>query len=287
MPASFAVHGGAGATRDQDYSSQEAHMRELAEQGRARLLDGMSALDAVTWAAEQLEASGLYTAGKGASPNRDGVWELDASIMDGATRQAGAVGCIREIKHPIRAARAVMEHTPHVMLVGAGADAFAEAQGLEKIADPHSYFTPAVRKALKDGELAHGTAGAVARDAEGRLAAATTTGGLLGKMPGRVGDSPLPGSGCWADERVAVSCTGLGEYFIRCAAAADLSARLRYNDEGLAEAADAVLADIAGMGGDGGLIAVDAGGHLVAPFRSSGLKRALAHADGRIEVGAF
>jgi beta-aspartyl-peptidase (threonine type) len=185
------------------------------------------------------------------------------------------------------AARAVMEETPHVLLVGAGAKAFAHGMGLEEIEDPAAYYTPAVRRPVEPGELAHGTVGAVARDIAGRLAAATSTGGLLNKMPGRVGDTPLIGAGTWADERVAVSCTGQGEYFMRAAVAADISARVRYGGQTLASACAGALADMETQGGDGGLIAVDAMGNVSTPYVSEGMKRGIATHTGRFEVKTF
>lgn len=283
----LAMHGGAGPVRGTDYSAAEAHMAELLRKGADLLDDGASALDVVTQMVRALEESGLHVAGKGASPNRDGVWELDASIMDGASRRAGAVAALVGYRSPVHAARAVMERTPHVLLAGAGAAAFCALEGLETVPDPAAYYTPAVKTPVVQGDLVHGTVGAVARDGRGRLAAATSTGGLLNKLPGRVGDSPLIGAGCWADERCAVSCTGQGEYFIRAAVAADVSARMRYGGQSLAAAGAGALADMETQGGDGGLIAVDAAGHVTTPFNSEGMKRGIATQDGRFEVKTF
>lgn len=279
----FALHGGAGVLADRSYEPELIHMEALAEIAKRSLLEGASALDVVCAAVRAMETSGLYVAGKGASPNRAGRYELDASLMDGAQRRAGAVAALEGFVSPIDAARAVMEHTPHVLLAGSGAARFCADHHLEAVADAPSYYTPAA--APDNRAIPTGTVGAVALDQDGRLAAATSTGGTLNKVWGRVGDTPIVGSGSWADERCAVSCTGQGEYFMRANAAADVSARVRYGGDSLDVAVAGALGDVARLGGEGGLIAVDASGAVHVQFNSPGMKRALVHADGRIEVG--
>jgi L-asparaginase / beta-aspartyl-peptidase len=287
MVWSLALHGGAGPTRGRTYEAEEAHMAEVLKRGADMLDAGATALDVVTAMVAELEDCGHHVAGKGASPNLDGIYELDAAIMDGAQRRAGGVAALVGFRSPIGVARAVMETTPHVLLVGNGAAAFAKQAKCEEVGDPSAYYKPAITRVVVPGELAHGTVGAVARDIAGRLAAATSTGGLLGKMPGRVGDAPLIGAGTWADERVAVSCTGQGEYFIRAAVAADISARVRYGGQTLASACAGALADMETQGGDGGLIAVDAMGNVTTPYVSEGMKRGIATQAGRFEVATF
>ena len=291
---SLVIHGGAGAMSGRDYAPELAHMRGLIEAGRDRLRAGATALDVVVETIAALEASGLYVAGRGASAGSAGKFELDASLMEGPTRRAGAVAALQGFASPIRAARAVMERTPHVLLAGAGAAAFARAQGLEPIGDPGAWFTPMSPNigplafaGMSDDGLAHGTVGCVVRDAAGHLAAATSTGGTYGKMPGRVGDTPIPGAGAWADGQVAVSSTGLGEFFLRTAAAAQIAFRMRFGGQTLEAAAQAALAEIKALGGDGGVICVSADGDIAMPYVSGGMKRAALYPDGRIVAGAF
>ena len=282
------LHGGAGARRERDYTAETAHMREVVAAMKARLDAGASALDVAVEATVMLEDSGLYVAGRGASPNLAGAYELDASLMDGATGKAGAVAALQGFRNPVLAARAVMDRTPHVMLVGEGASLFALDQGLERIADETAWFTRAGKGEDNHppGTLSHGTVGCCVLDREGRLAAATSTAGVFGKMPGRVGDTPIPGAGSWADGRVAVSGTGQGEYFIRVAACAQVSWRVGAGQT-LGEAGQAVIEEIGGLGGDGGLIALDRDGNIAAPFNSQGMKRAWLTPNGEIGVEVF
>ncbi|MEO1038781.1 MAG: isoaspartyl peptidase/L-asparaginase [Pseudomonadota bacterium] len=276
------LHGGAGVLAARSHAAELEHMGALAALGRERLTAGASALDVVVEIVRALEASGLYVAGKGSSPNAADRYELDAALMDGARREAGAVSALEGFLSPIDAARAVMERTPHVLLAGAGAAAFAREQGLARVEDPDRYYTPAA--APDDRPIPTGTVGCVALDGAGRLAAATSTGGTLKKRWGRVGDTPIIGAGTWADERVAVSCTGQGEFFMRANAAADVSARVKYARANLDTAVAGALDDVARFGGEGGLIAVDDEGHVTAQFNSPGMKRAILNRDGRIEV---
>ena len=282
------LHGGAGARRDVNYDAEIAHMRQVVEAMKARLDAGASALDVAVEAIVLLEDSGLYVAGRGASPNLAGAYELDASLMDGANRKAGSVAALQGFRNPVLAARAVMDRTPHVMLAGEGAALFAHDQALEAIGDEAAWFTHAGQgdDNHPPGALGHGTVGCCVLDAQGRLAAATSTAGVFGKMPGRVGDTPLIASGTWADDRVAASGTGQGEYFIRVAATAQTAWRVAAG-QSLTEAARAVIDQIGQMGGDGGLIALDRDGNIADPYNSQGMKRAWLRPGGEIGVEVF
>jgi len=274
MTYSLVIHGGAGAQPHIDYTQQRRHMAELISVGEQMLMSGETALQTVTEMVAAMESSGLYVAGKGSAPNTDGVVELDASIMDGNTREAGAVSAICNIVNPVKAALRVLEDGKHVMLTAQGAQDFALANGLEVVTDADTYYVEHESHGSSVLVSSHGTVGAVALDAKGKLAAATSTGGTFNKRPGRVGDTPLIGAGTWADDLVAVSCTGVGEAFIRTSAAYDVAARIHYGNVSLDSAAHATLAQVKRFDGDGGLIAIDKSGHIAMPFNSQGMKRA-------------
>ena len=281
----LALHGGAGVVSRMPAGRQAlyaAGLERALESGYQILKQGGTSLDAVTAAVVTLEDDPLFNAGRGAVYNAAGQHELDASIMDGATLAAGAVAAVKRIRNPVLVARAVMERSPHVLLVGPGAEAFAKRHGIGLAAQ--SYFHTAARlEALKKGlKRHHGTVGAVALDRHGNLAAATSTGGYTGKLAGRIGDSPIIGAGTYADNQTcAVSGTGWGEAFIRVVLAHELSARMRYLKETLPKAARAALTSISKIGGDGGLVAVDRRGNIAMPFNSEGMFRACVRADGR------
>lgn len=282
----LAIHG--GAFQDgRDYACHTQTLETILKSGWESLSAGASALDAVTRAVITMEQSGLFIAGRGAGPNSEGEYELDASIMDGYAARAGAVAAVRGVKSPILAARAVMEKTPHVLLAGTGADRFIAECGLERIEDPASYFTPAHTESQVPEDKNHGTVGAVALDKNGNLAAATSTGGLVGKRAGRVGDSPIIGAATWADRDLAVSTTGYGEYFIRAAAAYDIRARCAYLGESLEAATAKVLDGIKTAGGWGGIIALNKKGEIALDYRCAGMHRGYVRADGKIYANSF
>ena len=302
----LAVHGGAGtpppsATTPAQLDSCHAGLRRALLAGHAILARGGSALDAVTESVVALEDDPLFNAGRGAVFTASGTQEMDAAIMDGRDCRAGAVAGIWGPRNPIRAARAVMERSPHVLLTGDGAMAFCRAEGLE-FAERSYFHTDARWQALQetlahiragtedDGDQArrHGTVGAVARDRDGNLAAATSTGGMTGKAPGRVGDSPIIGAGTYADNAsCAVSATGHGEFFIRYAVAHEVAARLRLAGHSLERAAADVVARLGAIGGSGGLVAVGRDGSLALPFNSIGMYRGFVTGDGAIRTAVF
>jgi len=283
----LALQGGAGAVAGRDYAATEKHLGELAEDCRRRLAGGRSALDVVEHAVAELEASGLYVAGRGSAPNSAGYVELDASIMDGHSRAAGAVAALRDFVSPVRVARGVMEKTPHVMLAAAGASAFARNNGFATVDSPADYYTLPVGVTSDDiQDIAHGTVGAVALDTSGHLAAATSTGGTFGKLEGRIGDTPLIGPGTWADDSIAISCTGTGEHIIRSGGAAAIAFRYR-SGVALPDAIGEMLDEVKRLGGDGGVVAVTADGLIAMPYNSEGMKRASVTSDSALHVATF
>ena len=283
----LALHGGAGAVAGRDYAETEAHLAHLASLGRERLAANAKALDVVEFAVAELESCGLYVAGRGSAPNTAGHVELDASIMDGVTREAGAVAALQDFANPVCVARAVMEKTPHVMLAGAGAVAFAREHEFEEVEDPASYYTLPVGVTSDDvSDIAHGTVGAVAMDTSGGLAAATSTGGTFGKLHGRIGDTPLIGPGTWADERIAVSCTGIGEHIIRAGGASSIAFRYK-SGVPLDDAVQELLDEVKRLGGDAGVIAVTWDGSIAMPYNSEGMKRASVSSTSDLKVLTF
>jgi beta-aspartyl-peptidase (threonine type) len=316
------VHGGAGTmSRDgapaEQQAAYHAALQAVLAPPQQLLARGGSALDAVSLAVDLLEDCPLFNAGHGAVFTHDETHELDAAVMDGATLKAGAVGCVTRIKRPVRAARAVMEHTQHVLLVGPGAEALAERLGLDMVA-PDYFSTEHRREQLRQALAADrtlldhdgaslvfrqsaqpappldesrklGTVGAVALDAQGNLAAATSTGGMTNKQPGRIGDCPVIGAGTYADNRTAaISCTGTGEMFIRVAAAYDVCARMAYAGASLeVAAAEVVMNVLPAIGGRGGLIAVDRHGHLTMPFNTEGMYRGFARVGEAAQTAIF
>ncbi|KVW80780.1 isoaspartyl peptidase/L-asparaginase family protein [Burkholderia ubonensis] len=317
-PAIVAIHGGAGTILREAMNTDtelqyRAELAAILRAAQAVLADGGSALDAVSVAVRMLEDCPLFNAGRGAVYTADGTHELDAAIMDGATLAAGAVCCVTRVRNPVLAARRVMEASEHVMFAGAGADAFAAAHGLELV-EPGYFGTEArhaqwlkardAAGALLDHDAAtfafgdgapldpdrkHGTVGAVARDLHGHVAAATSTGGITNKQPGRVGDSPIIGAGCYADDATcAVSSTGTGEMFIRMATAHDVAAQIAYRGVSVAEAAyDVVMNKLPRIAGRGGIIAVDAHGNVTMPFNTDGMYRGYARVGAAPVVGIY
>jgi beta-aspartyl-peptidase (threonine type) len=296
------VHGGVddagrGQLSAQDEAAIRAGITRVLTNGYAVLKNGGSSLDAVEIALRTFEEDTNFDAGRGAVVNTDGVAQLDAAIMDGQTLQAGAVAALEHIAHPISLARMVMERTHHVMLVGTGAEEFAQSQGMALV--PNSYFITANRrrkyeqwKTQHKDEASHhlGTTGAIAVDTHGNLAAGTTTGGTSWKLPGRVGDSPILGAGTYASNALgcAVSSSGTGEYFMRDTIAVDICHRVAYLHESIDRAADFVIqTELKAQGGDGGVIVLDRTGHFVASFNTKAFWRGSVGPDGKIEVEIF
>jgi L-asparaginase / beta-aspartyl-peptidase len=306
----LAVHGGAGtierskmtAEREQEYRAGIEHALRA---GREILDHGGSSLDAVEAAVRVMEDDPDFNAGKGSVFTSGGTNEMDAAIMDGKTLSAGAVALLEHVRNPIVLARTVMEKSKHVMMVGRGAEEFAKRNGIELV-DAKYFFTQrrwdelqkakaAAKSAAEGGKKfiiseaeSRGTVGAVARDALGSLAAATSTGGTTNKLPGRVGDSPIIGAGTYANNATcAVSCTGDGEFFIRAAVAQRVSALMELREMSLAEAAERALADAQKLGGTGGLIALDKNGNVSLPFNTSGMYRGYLGEDGKVVIEIY
>ncbi|EHL96395.1 L-asparaginase [Acetobacteraceae bacterium AT-5844] len=302
----LAIHGGAGTMRPEAMTpaaeaDYHAGLRDSLRAGHAVLRAGGTALDAVTAAVMSLEDNPLFNAGRGAVFTHAGLQEMDAAVMTGQDRAAGAVAGIFGPRNPVQAARAVMEHSEHVFLIGQGALDFCRNQGLP-FAPPDYFYTERRWEALqaelarqavsgadtRDDAAKHGTVGAVARDCLGNLAAATSTGGMTAKLPGRVGDSPVFGAGTWADNAsCAISATGHGEFFIRWAAAHEVAARMRLRGDTLEAAAEEVVAELGRVGGSGGLIAIDAAGRIALPFNSQGMYRGRIGTDGIPHTGIY
>lgn len=299
---SIAIHGGAGtmsraAMTPQKEAEYRAALDHALGAGEAVLASGGTALDAVTAVVTAMEDDPHFNAGRGAVFTWEGRNELDAAIMDGRTRAAGAVAGVTVVKNPVKLARAVMEKGPHVFLARDGAEQFARENGLE-IVDPQYFFTAERWQQLQemkaqklswfDVDRKYGTVGAVAVDSQGHVAAATSTGGLTGKRWGRIGDSPVIGAGTYADDRAcAVSATGSGEFFIREGVAHEICARLRFTGETAQVAADRVMAETGALGGDGGVIVVTPDGQAVFSFNTPGMYRARGNSAGLHEVAIF
>jgi isoaspartyl peptidase/L-asparaginase-like protein (Ntn-hydrolase superfamily) len=284
----FALHGGAGPVAGRNYDSVEVHLRKLTKICEARLAKGDPALDVVEYAVSELESSGMYVAGRGSAPNSAGYVELDASIMHGPSRAAGAVAALPGFKNPIQVARGVMEKTPHVLLAGVGAGAFARAQGFAEVLSPDDYYVMPV--GVTENDLAkanaHGTVGAVARDTAGALAAATSTGGTFGKLEGRVGDTPLIGPGTWADDDIAISCTGTGEHIIRAGGALAIACAYKAGAD-LDDAIKDMLNEVKRLGGDAGVIAVTRDLGISMLYNSDGMKRGSVSTNQLLYVATF
>jgi len=300
------IHGGAGVANRARFTAEaekacRADLEQALKAGHAALKSG-SSLDAVEAAIKFMEDSPRFNAGRGAVFTRDGTNEMDATIMEGGTLKAGAVGGVSRIKNPITAARTVMEKSEHVLLIGAGAERFVFQHGVTEVSPRYFWTSERFNEMLRHAERVEkkqaasidsdghfGTVGAVALDAKGHLAAGTSTGGMTYKMSGRLGDSPIIGAGTYADDRACgVSCTGHGEEFIRHAVAFDIASRMRHLKLGVKESADAVFAELPKEEkGVGGLIALDREGRVAMPFNTNGMFRGTITADGVVSVMVF
>ena len=285
------IHGGAGGSApgsmpEDEQNEYRSKLNEALETGAKMLREGKPALDAVETVIVFMEDCPLFNAGKGSVLTIDGAVEMDAAIMDGKTGLAGAVASVTNIKNPVKAARLVMEQSKHLLLVGDGAENFAKNQGLEIVGQEY-FITPEMKKRWEDKKK--GTVGAVALDVNGNLAAATSTGGIMNKMHGRVGDTPIIGAGTYANNaNCAVSCTGQGEFFIRNVIAFNLSALMEYRNMNLEEAANyLVMEKLKEQGGEGGLIAVDKNGNIAMPFNTNAMFRGFIRSDGASETAIY
>ena len=301
MKFRMVIHGGAGTIERSEMTPQneEAHrvgLEQSLKAGYEILARGGSSLDAVEAAIRVLEDNPLFNAGKGAVFTHEGTNELDASIMDGRNLKAGAVAELKQIQNPISLARLVMEKSPHVMLAGDGAEAFAKKMGITFVDQKYFYTDQRWQELQKEKAKSgsgkekdrHGTVGAVALDKAGNLAAGTSTGGTTNKEFGRIGDSPVIGAGTYANNQTcAVSCTGDGEYFIRAAVAHDVSAMMEYKKMSVKDAAQAAIDKVARLGGTGGLIALDRDGNFAMPFNTSGMYRGTVGPNGNVIVEIY
>ncbi len=289
----IAIHGGAGNFKSGDLSKEKklAYKKalfEALETGKTLLEENQNASDVVVQVIELMENNPLFNAGKGAVLTNNGQAELDASIMRGNDRNAGAVAGVKTIKNPIKAARMVMDSSVHVMLSGAGAEEFSRKMEIEQVENKY-FITEKSQKRLSAAKKKHGTVGCVVLDKHGNLAAGTSTGGMNNKKYGRIGDSPIIGAGTWADNKTcAISCTGWGEYFIRIGVAHEISALMRYAAATIQQASDQVIQKkLHKMGGYGGIIGVDAFGNIAVSFNTTGMFRATCNAKGEQQVEMF
>jgi beta-aspartyl-peptidase (threonine type) len=286
------VHGGAGQRRPSEETAHiEAAINSALDAGWAVVETGGSALDAVQVAIGVLEDEPLFNAGRGAALTIDGTVELDAALMDGATERAGAVIGVRRVRYPIAAARAVLEHGPHVIMAGEAAERFAWEHGCDRV-EPEFFVTERALQSLaafraRAERTEMGTVGAVALDSRGTLAAGNSTGGMVGKRSGRVGDTPIIGAGTYANRRVAVACTGHGEYFIRSGAALRLALLVERCGYSVDAAASEVLAHVTTLGGRGGIIALDSSGALALKFTTASMARGWRTSSGNSGVAVF
>lgn len=308
------IHGGAGTILKSNMTAEKenayiAKLTEALQAGYAEIQKGSSSIEAVAASVVIMEDSPLFNAGKGAVFTAEGKNELDASIMYGKDKSAGAISGVHTIKNPILTAIAVMQKSEHVMLSGTGAEQFARDQNLELV-DPHYFWTKDRWEGLqkvkkKESEQSHkkipqnnlrasyeidqkfGTVGAVALDKNGTIAAGTSTGGMTNKKYGRIGDAPIIGAGTYADSRVGISATGWGEYFIRATAARTIAAKMEYQNKDIKTAAQETIDEIEKMGGDGGLIALDKNGNIAMPFNTAGMYRGAVTVDGEITIEIY